>query len=115
MNTAQEINAQVPGIRCIGKCQQSCGPVPTSSAEATLMRKAGFEPPDIAEVLASSSMSCPHLGALGQCVAHEVRPLLCRLWGVVESMPCEWGCKPERTLTDHEGRVLLTKMAKLKP
>ena len=27
----------------------------------------------------------------------------CRLWGIVETMKCEWGCVPERYLTHEEG------------
>lgn len=43
----------------------------------------------------------------GRCSVYSARPVICRLWGVVPSMPCPWGCKPERMLTDREGLSLM--------
>jgi Fe-S-cluster containining protein len=50
---------------------------------------------------------CPYLED-ERCSVYEVRPLICRLWGVVDSMPCLWGCQPEpRYLTTEEGYAFL--------
>lgn len=46
--------------------------------------------------------SCTFLNGT-RCSLYSIRPVICRLWGVVESMPCPHGCKPERVLTDEEG------------
>lgn len=35
---------------------------------------------------------CPALVA-DRCSVYEDRPLICRLWGAVESMPCPHGCE----------------------
>lgn len=50
---------------------------------------------------------CPHLGPDGRCTAYEVRPMICRLWGVTRSMACPWGCIPDRWLSDGEAMELL--------
>lgn len=47
----------------------------------------------------------------GLCSVYEDRPMLCRLWGLVEGMKCQWGCVPERYLTDREGREFLRAVA----
>src|SRR2546429_6087610 len=31
----------------------------------------------------------------GRCTVYEVRPMICRLWGMVEGMQCPHGCVPE--------------------
>jgi Fe-S-cluster containining protein len=54
---------------------------------------------------------CPALTVLGRCSVYADRPLLCRIWGVVESLPCQWGCRPARVLTDAEGYGLLARAA----
>lgn len=37
---------------------------------------------------------CPALTADERCGVYEVRPMVCRLWGAAEPMPCPWGCRP---------------------
>ena len=31
----------------------------------------------------------------GRCTVYAVRPMICRLWGIDETMPCPYGCVPE--------------------
>jgi hypothetical protein len=51
---------------------------------------------------------CPALTAVGRCRIYSDRPMVCRLWGVVESMPCPYGCLPEGgLLSDVDGMALL--------
>jgi hypothetical protein len=58
----------------------------------------GIHLPPVAEAVASYLMdgdyTCPALKD-GRCSVYDVRPTLCRLWGVVEDMPCPWGCVPD--------------------
>lgn len=51
---------------------------------------------------------CPYLDLQSkQCTIHPRRPLICRLYGVQESMPCPHGCKPEpRYLTNEEAQEI---------
>ena len=43
----------------------------------------------------------------------EVRPLICRLYGLVKRMACPWGCQPDRWMTDVEAYELLRKVGEL--
>lgn len=44
----------------------------------------------------------------GRCSVYDVRPMVCRLWGLVPSMRCPYGCKPEGGyLSEREGMRML--------
>lgn len=101
------IYARIPSIACRGLCHGSCGPVPATRAE-------------IATIEAQSShawgvtrdFTCTMLAG-GRCSVYESRPLLCRLWGVVEKMACPHGCIPDRWLSDDEAKALLDSAGKI--
>lgn len=104
------IYAEIPAIRCKRKCQEACGPVvqwrAMSAAEEArlgLFRSLIVEP--------ASGLTCELLNGDGLCSAYSRRPLICRLWGVVDSplMRCPHGCEPERWLTDEESKALLAR------
>jgi hypothetical protein len=43
-----------------------------------------------------------------RCRVYEIRPMICRLWGLVKGMPCPYGCRPDGgLLLDSEGKRLL--------
>lgn len=88
---------QLPTVQCRGKCQQSCRGLDMTTAERRRIRHShGVHIPPKPPV-------CPALGPLGTCTVYPVRPLLCRLWGVAEAMPCPHGCRPDPGyLTDRE-------------
>lgn len=95
------IYAAIPRVACKGLCTASCGPIMASDAEVrNFEQKTGNPFPDAMAVIQSESLACPRLNAIGQCDSYAHRPLVCRLWGVVDGMPCPHGCKPERRLTD---------------
>lgn len=48
---------------------------------------------------------CPHL-VDGGCSVYEARPMVCRLFGVSEIMPCE-DCKPDHSLSAADTESLL--------
>lgn len=100
--------ATLPTLECQGKCQESCGPIYMSRGEwERIKTKLGWEPK-------AKNLTCPMLHrASGNCRVYQERPMLCRLWGLVESMPCPWGCKPERYLSKEEGYQLLQQAAEL--
>lgn len=107
----------LPRIACQGKCQKSCGPIQMSCSEKyRLTKKLGFEPrwPDPLKALTMAlaglddKLTCPLLDEqTGRCTVYAIRPLICRLFGLVKMMACPWGCVPERWLTDAEARELL--------
>jgi Fe-S-cluster containining protein len=97
-----ELYAELPALDCQRRCQDSCGPIAMSYVEwARIVKKLGYEP-------RATGAVCPLLRA-GLCSVYPVRPMLCRLWGLVETMQCPWGCVPERVLTTREGYVFLAR------
>lgn len=107
---------ELPTIECQGKCQDSCGPIGMSDEEyERICRHLGRPISDAGKADQGvriwpppPDLTCPLLGVDGRCTIYRLRPLICRLWGVVESMPCPYGCRPQpRYLTNREGFVLL--------
>jgi Fe-S-cluster containining protein len=41
---------------------------------------------------------CNYLNDGGRCSVYEVRPLVCRIFGASDKLPCIWGCKPTAPL-----------------
>jgi len=57
---------------------------------------------------------CPLLTADKRCSRYDMRPLLCRLYGAVEAIPCPHGCTvTPGLLTNDEGRALIAEIEKL--
>lgn len=108
--TLGEVYALIPAIECKGLCAKSCGPIMCEPAEAKRLgvpfRVVEGQHDAVALVSFDRKMRCALLRN-GRCTAYERRPAICRLWGVVETMPCLWGCVPERMLTDAEGKEIL--------
>ena len=98
--------AEMPTLDCQGKCAESCGPILMSRVEwGRIIEQVGTEP-------RATSLDCPMLDG-ERCSVYAIRPTICRLWGMVESMPCPWGCEPSRLLSDAEGRVFLERAGAL--
>ncbi len=109
----QNIYAKIPKIECKGLCYDSCGPIGCSTAERRhLLIETGY---DFSSDLAMSKINEIALGGSGmcpllknnRCTSYANRPAICRLWGVLEDMPCPHGCVPERHLTSKEGEKIL--------
>lgn len=58
-------------------------------------------------------LTCPMLDSNKRCKIYDKRPLICRLYGVVEDMKCPYGCKQTRYLTNKEGHDLMSAVKKL--
>lgn len=91
---------RLPEIECKGHCWNSCGPIDMHPAEREAIRERGVEiQPFTHERSQRWAMNEPlHCNALTddlRCSVHDVRPLICRLWGVVKGMDmeCPHGCK----------------------
>ncbi len=105
------IYAEIPAIACKRKCANSCGLVAQynlmSPAEAR--RLSWYERiPDPADPLRCELLE----HGVGLCRVYAMRPVICRLWGVVDvdGMRCPFGCTPERWLTDEESRDILRRV-----
>lgn len=104
---------EIPAINCQGTCWDSCGPLPLLKLEQDHIRTTtGQVVPHVSEVRHRPYI-CPALTMLRLCSVHEVRPLICRLWGVVENLKCNFGCRPGRYLTVIEGYELLARAEEL--
>lgn len=95
-----ELYAELPELECRGACWDSCGRIAMTDLEHRRTEAAGVPIED--GKLSDLPAVCPALTMLHQCSIYEVRPLICRLWGLTESMPCTFGCRPT------DGRALLT-------
>lgn len=81
---------QLPKIDCQGYCHDSCGPIEMSVRERQRIESE------------HGPITCDHLGpncsmldGERRCRAYATRPMICRLWGLMEAMPCHFGCRPE--------------------
>ena len=96
--------AELPKLACRGLCAESCGPIAlTPLEEQRIVEVAGSAPTFGPDLVCSMLVD-------ERCSVYQVRPALCRLWGLVESMPCPWGCKPDRYLSDADGYSFLDRV-----
>ena len=87
--------AELPKLDCKGLCVDSCIPVDVAPGERKqIQRDTGVELPSRETQLAQGCSACVALKE-GRCTVYEVRPLICRLWGIDEGMKCPHGCEPE--------------------
>lgn len=90
------LREEIPAFECVPGCHDCCGPVTTSSEEMSRLPMKT----DAEHEAALNDFSCVHLGPNG-CEVYTERPLICRLFGTTEQMPCPNGRRPE-TLADPE-------------
>lgn len=105
----REIWDRVPKIECKGLCSDSCGPIGCSSLERKLVEDRSGRKLEAK----GRRMDCAMLTANGRCSVYSIRPLICRIWGVVRAMRCPHGCLPERWMSDRESILLLADAARL--
>ncbi len=93
--------AQLPAIACQGLCHDSCGPIDMSVRErARIIERAG-------PVTCGPGASCSMLTAQRRCGVYDIRPTICRLWGLMRALRCPYGCEPQRWLSDAEAVALI--------
>jgi hypothetical protein len=91
----------LPSLECKGLCAECCGPIAMTELEYKNLRELSGGDLSVDEHLTCSLLHD------GRCSQYADRPGVCRLWGVSENMPCEFGCKPDRYLTRQEGNEFL--------
>lgn len=95
---------QLPAMECKGLCWESCFSVGLMPVEQTriivkhgLKIETGF-----------FEDGCPGLSPFRRCLVYADRPLICRLWGMVPSMRCPYGCEPTGgMLTEEQGQTFM--------
>jgi Fe-S-cluster containining protein len=89
-----EVYAELPSIECRGQCHDSCCNIDMTGAERRrIVQVAGLTIPR--RTIHDPVATCPALSVLKRCAVYEVRPLICRLWGLTRVMRCSYGCVPE--------------------
>lgn len=95
----EAIYAQVPDIPdCKGECYRSCGPIAQLGIMTPFEYSQLRDAPRLEQV---SPTDCELLDADKRCSVYGLRPLICRLWGTVDTprMRCPYGCTPTRWLS----------------
>jgi len=114
MTDLETIYAKLPTIQCRGLCRDQCTLIPASELEYRAMAERGFDLRDAGRsYLAGGPARCAALSPLGTCRAYDVRPLICRLYGVAEGLECEHGCRPDWLLARAQVRALLREATQL--
>jgi hypothetical protein len=86
--------AELPRLECKGLCAHSCVPIELAPEERNRIRREHcVEIPAPSKLIADGCRKCVALEDR-RCTVYEVRPMICRLWGIDETMPCPHGCKP---------------------
>lgn len=108
-----ELYAQIPALECKGLCHNSCTRIEASELERQRIRERGKDigesisgPRELKLILAGEVSRCPALGPLNTCTVYDIRPMICRVWGVAEGLLCEFGCIPDGIIP--RGEVLRT-------
>lgn len=111
-----KIYKKLPKLNCKGLCTQSCSLIKIGKLERARIEKvvgydAFIKDENFLETVMSMKQedwACSLLKE-GKCSIYRIRPLICRLFGLVKKMACPFGCVPSRWLSDEEGRKFLIK------
>lgn len=107
----EAIYVKLPTIECKGLCHGCCGPVAMTRLEWKRLKSfVGKTNKQIGPCKGKEGLTCPLLTDEKRCSAYSVRPLICRLWGLVKEMKCPHGCEPTRWLPDAEARQIINEM-----
>jgi Fe-S-cluster containining protein len=127
----QALYNRLPKLSCQGLCWESCGVIPLHKDELVQIRRhVEVRPRDVGHPGAmgdglrqyktdyvvlrkKGKLTCPLLDGQRRCRAYDWRPLICRLFGLVEKMRCPHGCTPERFLSENEAYDLVEEMAEI--
>jgi len=105
MNNNQEIitilREHIPSFECVEGCHDCCGPVTTSSEEMSRLPVKT----DAEHEAALNEWNCVHLGPKG-CTVYGERPLICRVFGTTEKMPCPNGRRPKQMIDPKAERLI---------
>lgn len=115
----------LPHIKCKQLCQDCCGPIAMTEAEwRRIVDRVGCVTPvqrmmlklesrqSIGRAVITDCETCPLLRD-GQCSIYDIRPLICRIWGLVKDMRCPHGCTPKFWLSPRQSYELLSQAERL--
>jgi Fe-S-cluster containining protein len=117
----EAVYALLPKIACKGLCHTACVHVAMAPIEHERIRatygKDVLEKRTVKENLDKSftilqvygdpeMLNCPALTEDKRCGIYEARPLICRCFGIAQSIQCPHGCEPEGILSDAQAAEL---------
>ncbi|MFE2538974.1 CxxCxxCC domain-containing protein [Actinacidiphila glaucinigra] len=112
-----ELYESLPTVQCLGECWSSCGgELPVSPLERDRLRASGIKwrsgglvplPEGKQAAVACSALDLTRL----VCRVYADRPMICRIWGIFESLACPWGCRPKGGLLDDVEAMRLMNLA----
>lgn len=107
-----KLYAELPPMKCKGLCHITCVTVPIIEAEQARIRR--WHRRTLPVLTLGNTAPCAALSADKRCTVYPDRPMICRLWGAVESMACPYGCVPEGGhLSNDQGRELSARLFEL--
>lgn len=110
-DSLERIYRAVPTVECKGLCAQSCGAIDMSPVERQRIAELGVDIPKPS--IDTITEACPAL-IDDRCSIYANRPLICRMWGAVESLPCPHGCAATPgLLMDTGAQALIARSLKL--
>lgn len=95
----EKLYASLPQVQCKGLCWNSCGPIDMSTVERRRIEAAGVVFPEFGHRQAQrwargEQLRCPALDDEFRCTVYEIRPMVCRLWGLARGeLACPHGCQ----------------------
>jgi len=107
----EALYAELPAMQCQGLCSDSCYSLGQTRLEQQLVRdRTGVE----LDLVQAPPTACAALTMLNRCGVYDVRPMICRLWGMTAGMRCQYGCEPEGGfLTGRQTYEFLARVAEL--
>lgn len=125
--------AMLPALECKGRCHDSCTAIDCSELERRRLAERGIELPNISPrlqlrlIMAKGEVTrCPALGPLNTCTVYDIRPMICRAFGLTMDprapgqfadfrgpMMCDYGCVPDATISPGELNRLLSEIERI--
>lgn len=108
MSKLDDLYSQIPNFKCIEGCTDCCGPVVMNPEEAKRIGK---------KIGVNEHLKC-EFSINDSCSIHENRPLLCRIFGAVQSpslLDCPHGCGPMFPISKDQAEQIKKEYKKTKP
>lgn len=101
LDALDKLYAALPRVACKGLCAGACASIPLTDLEARRLQAATHKKPRTLPMAATDQpgaghVRCVYLTASNRCEAYAERPLICRVYAVLETMSCPFGCVPDR-------------------